>query len=231
MRIRGILGGLLLGVGILALAWGTGLADPPEPVTRGIATFTAVFPEPMRAAMVERIPCPPLPRLRLYVVCTRGCEGTWKVIGTRGLRATTLANYGRLPKEPIDDRRRAIAAAVSRERLRLDERTARQMIGCYLLLEGLRPDLILTGDHLDRLRRTGGDEEAMRRLAESLEDPQAASRLAIRREDNGYASRFFYWRTAEPGRPVVELEIRLWEDGALRSLEARAPPVTDGTDR
>jgi hypothetical protein len=230
VRVSGVLGGALLGLLILLLAWSTGLADPPEAVTRAIATFTAVFPEPMGTAVVERLPCPPLRRLRLYVVCTRGCEGTWKVIGVRGLLATTLANHARRPPEPVDDRREAVSRAVARERLRLDERSARQMIGCYLLLEGLRPDLILTGDRLERLRRAGGDEEARRRLAESLEDPDAVSRLAIHREDGGYASRFLYWHTAEPGRPVLELKLRLGEDGALRSLEARAPAFTERAD-
>ena len=228
MRLPGVLLGVAAGAVLIVAAWTTGLVEPPERVSRGLAVFTAVFPHPAGSADVDRIPCPPLRRTRLYVVCTAGCEEVWKVMAVRGLGAATLASLNRLPPEPIEERRERIAAAVARDDLQLDGAAAREMIGCYLRLEGLRPDLVLGPDHLRLLRTARGDEAAMRRLAESLEDPAALDRLEVVREAGGFVARFLYWQTAEAGRPVLELEIRVGEDGVLRSLMAGLAALTDG---
>src|SRR5262249_21646035 len=72
----------LLGGGRL---WATALVDPPESVSRRLALLSSLYPESSRGAEVERIPCRPLRHLRLYVVCTGGCEETWVIVGVRGL--------------------------------------------------------------------------------------------------------------------------------------------------
>jgi hypothetical protein len=222
VRLTGVLGGAAAGAALVLAGWGTGLVDAPERLSRGIAAFTAVFPHPVASADVDRIPCPPLRRTRLYVVCTPGCDEVWKVMAVRGLAAATLASLNRLPPEPLEDRRARVAAVVAREKLRLDREAAREMIGCYLRLEGLRPDLVLTQGALRRLREVRGDEEAMRLLAQSLEDPGALDRIAVETDAGGFVARFSYWQTYEPGRPVLDMEIRLGGDGLLRALLAGA---------
>lgn len=220
--------GALAGAALLVLAWGAGWVESPERISREIATFTAVFPHPLRTAVVDRIPCPPLRHLRIYVVCTSDCQDVWKIVAVRGLRADTLASLNRLPPEGLEDRRARIAEAVARERLRLDEETAREMIACYMSLEGLRPDLILTEPQFRRLQEAERDLDAMRRLAESLEDPGAADRIEIGREGGGFGARFLYWHTALADRPVLEVTIRVEENGVLRALETGAPVFTAG---
>lgn len=221
MKWTGVLAGALaaaFGVGIL---WATGLVDPPETVSRALAVVSAVYPGPMGEAEVERIPCPPLDRLRLYVVCTAACEDVWVVVGVRGLWPRNLVNLGRLPPQPVEESRARIAEAVAGEGLTLDRDGAREMVACYLRLEGLLPALVLTPADLVLLEEARGDEEAMRWLAEGLDAPDVLSRIVPEETGDGFVARLFYWDTSAPGRPVLELTFDLATSGALRSLETR----------
>lgn len=216
----------------LVLLWGLGIVQPPEGITRRLAAFQAVFPGRWTDAEVERIPCPPLLRLRLYVVCTEGCDGTWKVVGTRGLVVAPIVNLNRLPLEPAEETRRRLNREVAREALRLDAGGAAEMIGCYLRLEGLHPELILTDAALaavDLARSDPRPEEAMLGIASSLDDPEALSRLHVAETPGGFESSFDYWDTGSAGRPVLRMEYRLRRDGALLDVRTRERQVTGGT--
>lgn len=235
MKWSGVAAGALLALMAVALLWGTGLAGPPESLSRTIAALSALYPESIRGADVDRIPCPPLRRLRLYVVCTAGCGEAWVIVGVRGLWPGNLANLGRVPPQPVEESRSRINAAVAAEGLRLDRDSAREMIGCYLRLEGLLPELVLTPAALVALEAVLGDEEKMGRLAEDLDSPDALSRIDPEESGDGFRARLFYWDTARPGRPVLEVDFFLEENGVLRSLDARPsgrgsqarpPPVT-----
>ncbi|MBI4168647.1 MAG: hypothetical protein HY510_01770 [Acidobacteria bacterium] len=228
MRFLGVVTGTLAALLLLLAFWGGGILLPPERLTRGIAALYAVFPGPVTEAEVARIPCAPLRRLRLYVVCTEGCGGVWRIVGVRGLRAVSLVNLGRSPAEPDDVVRRRLDEALAEEGLRLEIAGAREMIGCYLEIAGLRPDLILTDTDFQTLENARGDEVALEALAMSLEDPEALARILLREDGDGFNARFLYWNTARPGRPVLEVEIRIATDGRLRAVLAREVPVTPG---
>jgi len=230
MRILRLVAGALLGVVAVALLWGLGIVQPPESVSRRIAVFAAAYPGHVAAAEAERISCPPLARLRFYVVCTEGCEGVWRIVGVRGLDAENLANLNRLPPESSDEVRLRTNEAIARERLRLDAEGARQMIGCYLRLEGLRPELLLREadrEAVERARASG--EEAMASVAEALDDPEALARVAVAPAADGFAARACYWDTEREGRPVLDLAWTLARDGRILAFEAREAPVRGGT--
>ena len=229
MKWGGVAAGAILALVAVLVLWGTGLAAPPEGLSRTIAALSALYPDSIRGAEVDRIPCPPLRRLRLYVVCTAGCAETWVIVGVRGLLPKNLANLGRIPSQPVEESRRRINAAVAAEGLHLDGDAAREMIGCYLRLEGFLPELVLTPAALVALESTGGDEEEMRRVAEGLDAPDAVLRIDPETMLDGFRARLLYWDTARPGRPVLELEFDLTTSGVLRSLQAR-PSVRGDPD-
>ncbi|MBI1950789.1 MAG: hypothetical protein HYS34_05425 [Acidobacteria bacterium] len=221
MKWGGVAAGAILALVAVVVLWGAGLVAPPEGLSRTIAALSALYPGPLRGAEIERIPCPPLESLRLYVVCTAGCAESWVIVGVRGLLPGNLANPGRIPPQPVEESRRRINAAVAAEGLRLDAGGAREMIGCYLRLEGFLPELVLTPAALVALEAAQGDEEEMRRVAEGLEAPDAVLRIDPETTPDGFRARLLYWDTARPGRPVLDLEFDLEADGVLRSLRAR----------
>jgi hypothetical protein len=220
--------GALLALLVLVALWGGGALSPPESLSRGIAALYAVFPGPVGEAEVERIPCAPLRRLRLYVVCTAGCGEIWRIVGVRGLRAVGLVNLNRIPTEPVEAARQRLNEAIAEERLRLDGAGAREMIGCYLGIAGLRPDLILTDPEFQALGNARGDEAALAALAARLEDPEALFRVAVREDGDGFSARILYWDTARIGRPVLEVDFLLAADGRLRAVFSREIGVTTG---
>ena len=108
MKWGGVAAGAILALVAVLLLWGTGLAAPPEGLSRTIAALSALYPDSIRGAEIDRIPCPPLRRLRLYVVCTAGCAETWVIVGVRGLLPKNLANLGRIPSQPVEESRSRI---------------------------------------------------------------------------------------------------------------------------
>ena len=233
MRLTRLLQGMGLGLLLLGGLWYGGWVQPPEGLSRRMALFHAAFPGALGEAEVSRIDCPPLRRLRLYVVCTRDCEGIWRVVLVKGLRATTIANLGRMPPDPLSITRQRMNAAVGREAMRLDAGGAREMAACYLRLDGMRPELVLPEGRLeavDEARREG--EDAMRRLAESLDESGAASRIQIEPGALGFEADMLYWDTWHEGQPVLRIRMALARDGQLRGLRAwrlaaaRPPPPT-----
>ena len=221
MRWVALLAGALLAIVAVVILWDTGVVDPPESVTRTIAALSALYPQSTRNADIDRIPCPPLRRLRLYVVCTSGCEDTWVIVGVRGLRPDNLANPGRIPPQPVEESRKRIAAAVAAEGLSLDRQGARDMIGCYLRLEGLLPELVLAPADLVALEAARGNDDEMKRLAEGLDAPDALSRIDPEETGDGFRAHLYYWNTSRPGRPVLEMDFGLEKNGVVRSLDAR----------
>jgi hypothetical protein len=219
VKWSGVLTGALSALAGVVFLWSVALVDPPEPLSRTLATYSAVYPGRIGGAEVERIPCPPLKHLRLYVVCTNACADTWVIAGVRGLWPENLANPGRIPPQPVEESRARIAEAVREDGASLDRDGAREMIGCYLRLEGLLPELVLTPLDVMALEGARGSEDDMRRLAEGLDAPDALSRIEVKEEEDGFLARLFYWDTALPGRPVLEMIFRLEKNGVLRSLD------------
>ena len=203
----------------VVLLWGTGWMEPPEPLTRALARYMAVSTAETGEVTVDRIPCPPLHRLRLYVVCTADCAAVWKVVGVRGLRAMRLANPGRVPPEPREEAQRRINEAIGGEGLELDETGARAMIGCHLALDGMLPDLILTDTDRLRIERASGDEERLQEIAAGLADPASIERLRVDRAGDRWKTTFYYWATELPDHPVYELRVVLHDDGRLDNVE------------
>jgi len=221
VRWLALLAGALVAILAVIVLWSTGVAEPPESVTRTIAAFSALYPQSIRNADIDRIPCPPLRRLRLYVVCTAGCEDTWVIVGVRGLWPDNLANPGRIPPQPVEESRKRIASAVAAEAMSLDQQGARDMIGCYLRLEGLLPVLVLAPADLAALETARGNEDEMKRLAEGLDTPDALSRIEPEETGDGFRAHLYYWDTSRPGRPVLELDFNLERNGVVSSLDAR----------
>ena len=219
MKWIGVATGAVLALAVVGVLWGTSLVDPPESVSRGLAVFSAIYPEPIHGAEVERIPCGSLRHLRLYVVCTNGCEDTWVIVGVRGLWPENLANLGRIPPQPVEESRAAISDAVARDHLSLDRDGAREMIACYLRIEGRLPGLVLTPLDLIALEQARGSDEKMQRLAESLDAGDAVSRIDPEESEEGYRARLLYWDTSLPDRPVLEIALDLERNGVLRSIE------------
>ncbi len=228
MRLARILLGAVLAGSALVILWAAGIADPPEAVSRRLAIFSAVYPGPLGKAVAERIPCAPLRRLRLYVVCTEGCEGVWRIVAVRGLAAENLQSLNRVPPEPPEEIRARISAAVGREGLRLDVGGARELIGCYMRLDGMHPELVLLEPDWQAVEAARGNEEALAAVAEALDEPSALSRVEVRETADGFASHILYWDAASPGRPVLELTWRLARDGRVLFFEAGPAPVRGG---
>ncbi|MFQ5876964.1 MAG: hypothetical protein ACE5JH_04635 [Acidobacteriota bacterium] len=229
MRLIRLSLGALVALILLPTAWFFGILTPPEPIVRWAVAFASIYPGDRSAAEMEEVPCPPLRHLRLYVLCTAGCDDVWKIVGVRGLRVRTLANLGRLPPEPRGEVRARINAAVAREDLRLDADAARQMVGCYMRLDGLHPALILEEPDLRRVARARRSEEAMRALAESLDVAGAIERIDVRQTADGFEASLLYWDTSREERPVARLRYRLARDGRIEEVTVSDLPVTDGT--
>jgi hypothetical protein len=224
IRIARVAAGALLAGALLALVWAAGIVEPPEGMSRRLAAFSAAYPGPTSSAVVERIPCPPLRRLRLYVVCTDDCEGVWRIVGVRGLVAENLVDLNRRPAEPQEETRARLNASIAREDLRLGVAGAREMIGCHLRLAGLHPELALSPAERDAVERARGSEEEMAAIAEGMDVRRGTENLSVAEIEGGFESRFPYWDTASPGHPILEARVRIGIDGRLVALEARAAP-------
>jgi hypothetical protein len=226
-----LLVGVLLGAVLVGAVWFGGWVEPPEALARSVAAWSAVYPGPVGEAEVTRIECPPLERVRLYLVCTNGCQDVWRIVLVKGLQPTLLANLGRLPSEDVATSRRRINAAVGREALRLDAGGARAMIVCYMRLEGLTPGLVLPDGGLEAVEAARAEgEEAMRTYALGLADPEAAARIPVTPTAEGFESRLLYWDTFREGHPVFRLSFKLARDGQVRAMVAeplaRSPAPT-----
>jgi hypothetical protein len=226
MRLSRLLLGIALGILVLGALWYGGWVLPPEGLSRRMAVLHAAFPGSVDEAEATRIDCPPLRRLRFYTVCTRNCEGVWRLVLVKGLRARTIANLGRTPPEPVSIGRQRLNAEVGREAMRLDAEEARQMIACHMRLDGWRPELLLPEGGLEVVedaRREG--EEAMRRLAESLDVPGAESRISVEAGPEGFKADLLYWDTWREGHPVLRLRVDLARDGQMRGLRVWRLPA------
>lgn len=215
----GVLGGAAVAAIAIVLLWGLGWVEPPEALSRSLARRSAVSGGSAAEATVEAIPCPPLRRLRLYLVCTRGCSEVWRVVGVRGLRPILLSNPGRVPPEPPEEAQRRINDALAGEGLVLDETGARAMIGCHMALAGMYPDLIVNAMDRLRIEQAAGDEDRLREFAESLLDPAAIERIRVNRAGDRWEATFDYWATELPDRPVYTLRVVLEADGRLDTVE------------
>jgi hypothetical protein len=224
--------GLVLGAVLVFSAWFGGWVEPPEPLARRLAILAAVYPGSSAGAEAQRIDCAPLARLRLYVVCTGGCDDVWRIVLVKGLQTTVLANPGRVPPEDPGTRRRRINEAIAREALLFDGDGARAMAVCHMRLEGLEPKLVLPPGGIERVEaeRAGG-EEALRTYAWSLDEPNFERRIPIEATADGFEATMPYWDTFQPGHPVLFLRMRLAPDGRIRSLEGvrKARPEGGGT--
>ena len=222
MKALRLLGGLLIGAAIVAVAFWNGWIMPPESLARRVGLWTTLYPASTRGAAIEPIPCAPLPRLRFYVVCTDDCRGVWRIFAVQGLQTIQLANLARIPPESVQATRRRINELVRGERVLVDEEQARQMVVFYLRLDGLAPERLLTeADRLavDQTRAEG--EEALKALADTLSAGDAAARIPIDREERGMASTILYWDTSHRGWPVLEMHFRLGGFGEVRDLKVR----------
>ena len=221
MKLGRLIAGLLLGVCLVLAAWAAGFVRPPETLARRVAAWSAVYPGPVGEAEVDPIDCAPLPGVRIYLVCTADCRGVRRLVAVRGLVATPLANLNRTPPEDLKITRGRINAVITGERLHLDLDGAREMIGCYLRIEGLDPALVLSEGGLEDVTdaRAAGDE-AMRRLEESFDNPQPLERIRIEARPGGYQAVFLYWDTSRAGEPVLRLTIDMSDAGELRAMRA-----------
>lgn len=221
VKIGRLFAGLVLGLCLVLAAWATGLVLPPEAVARRIAAWSAVYPGPVGEAEVDPIACAPLARVRIYLVCTADCSGVRRLVAVRGLVVTPLANLNRTPPEDLKVTRGRINAVITGERLRLDLDGAREMIGCYMRIEGLDPALVLSEGGLEDVTaaRAAGDE-AMRRLEDGFDDVQALERVRIEERPGGYQAVFLYWDTSRAGEPVLRLTIDMSDAGELRAMRA-----------
>ena len=218
MKAGRILLGLLLGVCLVGAAWYGGWVVPPEPLSRRMAVLHVLFPAPLGGAQVQPIDCPPLKRLRLYVVCTKDCEETWRIVLVKGLRATTLADVGAAASGAAVHLRQRMNAAVGREALRLDAEGARQLLVCYLKVDGLRPTMVLPeGGRAAVEEARGQGEQAMQRLEEQLDQGDASGRIQVLPNDKGFEAELLYWDTWREGRPILQMNVLLAPDGQVRN--------------
>lgn len=222
-----ILGACFAGL-FVSVLWVAGILPPPEGLRRRVVAFVSVYPGPVSSAEVERVECSPLQRRRFYVVCTQGCEEEWRLTGVTGLRVETLRNLSRIPREDEEEVRERINRFVAREGMNLDADGARSMIACYMRLAGLHPALIMTARDLDALALARGSEEAMRRLAESLDDA-ARETMNVREAGEVFDADFHYWDTGRVGRPVLEVSYRIARDGRLLDVRATGSVTPDGS--
>ena len=228
MRVlRVILGACLAGL-LASVLWVAGILPPPEGLRRRVVAFVSIYPGPVSSAEVERVECGPLQVKRFYIVCTRGCEGEWRLTGVTGLRVETLRNLNRIPREDENEVRERINRFIAREGMNLDADGARSMIACHMRLAGLHPELIMTPLDLDALALARGREEAMRRLAESF-DGAGLETMNVREFGEVFAADFHYWDTGRVGRPVLEVTYRISRDGRLLDVWATGPVTSDGS--
>jgi hypothetical protein len=221
VRTWRLIAGLFLGLCLVLTVWASGLVLPPESVARRVAAWSAVYPGPVGEAEIDPIACAPLARVRIYLVCTGGCRGVRRLVAVRGLLATLLANLNRTPPEDLKVTRGRINAVITGERLRLDVEQAREMIGCYMRIEGLDPALVLSEGGLEDVRaaRAAGDD-AMRRLMETFDEPRPLERVQIEERPGGFQAVFLYWDTERPAAPVLRLTIDMSVAGELRAMRA-----------
>ena len=232
MSLIRVLFGAVLGLLLLGILWFGAILQPPESLSRRAAAWVAIFPADGGQAIIERIPCPVLRKLRFYVVCTNDCESIWRIVGVRGLQPRILADLARIPSERPGVARRRINAAVAREKLTLDREEAREMIGCYMRLDGLEPALILPAGGRATVEAVRGSEDAMLDLARDLGHPEALSRLHIRASAGGFDTRFEYWDTTHSGQPVVQIDVRIARDGQMLGVERNVlEPALSSRDR
>lgn len=221
MRTWRLIAGLFLGLCLVLTVWATGLVLPPESLARRVAAWSAVYPGPVGEAEVDPIACAPLPRVRIYLVCTSDCRAVRRLVAVRGLAATLLANLNRTPPEDLKLTRGRINAVITGERLRLDVEQAREMLGCYMRIEGLDPALVLSEGGLEDVKaaRAAGDD-AMRRLEEGFDEQHPLDRIRIEERPGGFQAVFLYWDTDRAGAPVLRLSIDMSVAGELRTMRA-----------
>ena len=213
--------GAILGGAVMAALWTFGWVQAPESVLRRVVIFSTLYPAPRDDVTMQRIPCPPLEPARLYLVCTRGCDGIARVVLVRALEASLLLDQGRVPPESTSVARQRINAVMRRQDLRLDRDGARRMIACYLRLEGLAPDLVLPpggAEAVEAARAEG--PEALEALYDRLVDPDAAARIEVRDAGGLYEGSMLYWDTSRDGNPILRLTIQLAPDGEVRAVSA-----------
>lgn len=219
MSLVRVLFGAVLGMLLLGILWFAAILQPPEPLSRGVAVWAATGSADGGQPVIERIPCPVMQKLRFYVVCTDDCETIWRIVGVWGLQPRVLVDLGRIPPEQPGVARRRINTAVGREALTLNHEEGREMIGCYMRLDGLDPSLILPAGGWASVEAARGSDNAMLDLERQLGHPEALSRLDISESTGVYETRFEYWDTALPERPVLELNVRIGQDGRLLGVE------------
>lgn len=221
MSLVRVLFGAVLGLLLLGILWFGAVLQPPESLSRRAAVWAATAVTGDGQANIAQIPCPVLRRLRFYVVCTDDCESMWRIVGVWGLQPSILADLGRVPPEQPGVARRRINTAVAREALTLHLEGGREMIGCYMRLDGLDPALILPAGGRASVEIARGSEKAMLDLERRLDHPEALSRLDVRELAEAFETRFDYWDTSIPGWPVVEIEVTVGRDGRLLGAERR----------
>jgi hypothetical protein len=221
VRTWRLIAGLFLGLCLVLTVWATGLVLPPESVARRIAAWSAVYPGPVGEAEIDPMACAPLPRVRIYLVCTGDCREVRRLVAVRGLVATLLANLNRTPAEDLKVTRGRINAVIAGEHLRLDVEGARAMIGCYMRIEGLDPALVLSDGGLEDVKtaRAAGDE-AMRRLEETFDEEHPLDRVRIEARPGGFQAVFLYWDAERAAAPVLRLTIDMSVAGELRAMRA-----------
>lgn len=233
MRALRVLLGAALVPAALAALWVAGILDPPEGVRRRVAAFAAVYPGPVAKAAVEGLPCPPLARVRFYVVCTAECEEIWRIVAVKGLGVETVSDLNRVPRERRGETRRRFNRLVAGEALRLDAAQARAMAGCVLRLDGTRTEFLVEEMDVGAIEAARDDEASLRRLAESLSKTDGLPRLTIDENAQGFEARAFYLNTDREGWPVLELRLGIARDGEILWVTRRvmvpggsAPPET-----
>ena len=68
----------------------------------------------------------------------------------------------------------------------------------------------------------------MQRLAEGLDEPDAARRIPVEEGPQGFEADFLYWDTWHAGQPVLRIKMGLARDGQLRRLRAWRLPAAPG---
>lgn len=219
MRLIRLLFGAALGGLLVGVLWFGAILAPPESFSRHAAIWAAGATGDRGPATAERIPCPVLSKLRFYVVCTDDCASIWRIVGVWGLQPRVLSDPGRVPPEREGVARRRINTAVAREALTLDLESAREMIGCYMRLEGLEPELILPADGRAKVTSARGNDRAMSELYHQLDHPEALSRLDVKESGGEFVTRFEYLDALVPGWPVVGIYVRIASDGRMLGAE------------
>jgi hypothetical protein len=155
------------------------------------------------------------------VVCTGGCETISRVVLVRGLSATLLIDEARLPPESESASRQRINTVMRAQKLRLDLEGARQMIGCYLRLEGLSLDLVLPPDGVEAVEAARAEgAPALDALVDRLGQQESIARIDVRDAGDGFEGSMLYWDTSREGNPILTLTITLAPNGEVRAVSA-----------